>query len=217
MTCSPIRHILDFLFPPRCPLCDAYVPTSGLCAPCLAKVLRPHRPDLPPALAASAGECFAATPYHDGVQPLIRDLKYRGKRSLLPALNVILTASDIPLPDGIDFAVPVPLHAEKERERGFNQAEEIFRAYLAARAIPMRHALSRTKETPPLYGLSPREREAALQNAFTHERAIPVAGRHILLLDDILTTGATLTACARVLKQAGAAQIDLLVLASDRA
>lgn len=219
MPFAPLQLLLDFLFPPRCPICRAYIPASGtLCAPCLAKAIRPHRPALPPALAALVTDAWTVGPYHEGLRPMIRALKYQGRRAVVPAFGTLLAAARIPAGgSGIAFAVPVPLYAAREKARGFNQTEEIFRAYLKGRAIPIRRALVRTHETPPLYDLSPREREAVLKNAFAHDAKIPVTGRHVLLLDDVLTTGATLAACARVLKQAGAARIDVLVLASDRA
>ena len=217
MTHSPVSLLLDFLFPPRCPLCRAYVETRGtFCAACRQMVLRPHRLALPPALAAIVHEAWAVAPYHEGLQPVIRALKYGGKRALLPAFHTLLVAASLPLLRA-DFAVPVPLHAARERERGFNQAEAIFHAYLAAQRIPILRALARTRPTPPLYGLAPHERKAALRGAFALAEPIAIRGRHILLIDDILTTGATLTACAHLLKKGGAARIDLLVLASDHA
>ena len=113
------------------------------------------------------------------------------------------------------MAVPVPLHEARYRERGFNQVELIFGAWLEGQGLPLEQALVRTKQTGPLYRMRPSERRQSLKDAFSMARDADVSGKHILLLDDILTTGATLSACAAVLRRAGAARVDVLVFASD--
>lgn len=117
----------------------------------------------------------------------------------------------------VALAVPVPLHPAKERQRGFNQTELIFRDWLALRDIPMRRLLVRTRPTPPQYGLTRQARQENLRGAFALAAgaAAELHGRDVLLLDDIFTTGTTAAACARVLLRGGVRSVSALVLASD--
>ena len=130
-----------------------------------------------------------------------RDLPAR-KRFRAAHCYRFLRESDFVLPTAIDMAVPVPLHEARYRERGFNQVELIFGAWLEGQGLPLEQALVRTKQTGPLYRMRPSERRQSLKDAFSM-RGIRLSGKHILLLDDILTTGATLSACAAVLRRAG--------------
>ena len=95
------------------------------------------------------------------------------------------------------------MHEARYRERGFNQVELIFGAWLEGQGLPLEQALVRTKQTGPLYRMRPSERRQSLKDAFSMARDADVSGKHILLLDDILTTGATLSACAAVLRAPG--------------
>ena len=119
-----------------------------------------------------------------------------------------------------ELVIPVPLFAAKEKQRGFNQSELIFQSLCQQQGLPLRRMLVRCRATRPQYGLGAAERRENMKDAF-QLAANPsvqneVQGRHIILVDDILTTGATLCACAEVLHQAGAASVRALVLASDR-
>ena len=213
--------ILDFLFPPHCPLCHAYVEKrGGWCPPCLHKALQPHRLPLSVPMQANLAEAWALGVYKGSLRDLIRHLKYQGRRSNLPYIESLLTeAGRLPqvqkLLCDIDFAVPVPLHPAKEKQRGFNQAERIFGSFLAAQHIPMRRLLKRIRATRPMYELSERERAANLKGAFAVTEAEALPGKRILLVDDIFTTGATMRECAGVLMAAGAKAVQGMVLASD--
>lgn len=209
---------LNFLFPPRCPSCSAYVERRGMfCAGCTQRLIGLH------ALACT-GETqkyldgiWAFAHYRAGVRDLLRTLKYRRQKSALPALHTILTMGEAalsPLPRPL-VAVPVPLAPQRMRERGFNQAEEIFAPWLAAHGIALRPMLVRTRETAPLYERTRTERQRELRGAFALAVDADPAGRDVLLVDDIMTTGTTLTACAQVLKRAGACRVYAFVLASE--
>lgn len=213
--------VVDFLFPPRCPICAAYVESVGeWCESCLAKTARPHRLPLTVAMLAVISEAWAVSRYHGGTRDLVRTLKYRGQKGVLPYINTLL--SRVAAAENIthilaesDIAVPVPLHQKKEKARGFNQTELIFRDFLAGRNIPLQKILVRTRFTQPMYRLTAAERNANLRGAFALRAGADVQDKTILLLDDILTTGSTLFECAKVLKAAGAKAIYVLVLASD--
>lgn len=212
---------VDFLFPPRCPICRAYVEEVGeWCDGCLAKTARPHRLPLTVPMLDAISEAWAVSCYHGGTRDLVRALKYRGQRSVLSYIRTLLTraAADKNITRilaAVDLAVPVPLHAKKEKERGFNQTELIFECLLAEQNIKLVKVLERIRPTQPMYQLTAAERAANLKGAFALKPAADVRGKNILLLDDILTTGSTLYECARILKKAGAVKIYVLVLASD--
>lgn len=211
-----IQSVLDFLFPPRCPVCRAYVEQLGdWCPACMKAAQQPHAILLPALSQRFIGAVWALGIYRGGLRSLIHALKYKKKRSALPCIATFLRESDFVLPTAIDIAVPVPLHEARYRERGFNQVELIFGAWLEGQGLPLEQALVRTKQTGPLYRMRPSERRQSLKDAFSMARDADVSGKHILLLDDILTTGATLSACAAVLRRAGAARVDVLVFASD--
>ena len=214
--------LLDFIFPPRCPVCRAYTERNGnWCPSCLAQTLRVRRLPLVRELAISLDGVWALSIYHSGMRRLILDLKYKQKKHVLPFIRTFLTAAVPELPEELleaDLAIPVPLYKEKEKKRGFNQAEIIFQDWLEGQAVSMQRILMRTRETSPQYGLSVRMRQENLKDAFAVSaggQQYHIKGQRILLLDDIFTTGATLASCAAVLKKAGAQSVYALVLASD--
>ena len=215
--------VLDFLFPPHCPACDAYVETRGAwCAACLANALRIRRLPLSGAHRKVIDEAWAFGVYQGALRSLLLPLKFKGRTDGLPALGTFLLAADEKLPRAAwmpGIAVPVPLFPKKEKTRGYNQTELIFRAWLEADGWTWRRALRRTRMTEPQYGLDAVGRAANVRDAFTvsdDEAREAIAGRPVLLLDDIFTTGSTLAECARVLKKAGAESVVAWVLASDR-
>ena len=117
--------------------------------------------------------------------------------------------------DGVDLAVPVPLHAERLKERGFNQTEKIFEEFLAKKNIPMREILIRRVATPKLYKFGKAKRQEILKGVFAAKELNNLRGKKILIVDDIFTTGTTVSECAKVLEELGAEKIVVLALASD--
>jgi ComF family protein len=171
-------------------------------------------------MQAVIADAWALGVYKDSLRDLIRHLKYQGQRSNLAYIEQFLQvageqAAVRKFLSGIDLAVPVPLYPAKEKQRGFNQAELIFCRFLTNQHIPLRRLLLRTRATRPMYELSGRERAENLKNAFAVADKQVLQGKNILLVDDILTTGATMAECARALRAAGACSVQMLVLASD--
>ena len=211
--------VSSVVFPARCPACGAYCERrGGWCAPCLSRTVRPHRLALSAEALAALDDAWAVGFYGGALGTLSRALKYRGRRGVLPYLHAAKLPEEFL---AADFAVYVPLHEAREKERGFNQAELIFAEWLKAKGIPARPLLQRTRSTAPQYGLGEKERRKNVCGAFALAEAGKggageIAGKSIVLLDDILTTGATLTSCAAVLKKAGAGSVYALALASDR-
>jgi ComF family protein len=140
---------------------------------------------------------------------LLHALKYERRRSLAKPLAELMRRCGGEVLEGADVLVPVPLHARRRRARGFNQAEELA-IHLGA---PVLCALRRVRATASQTDLPAARRHANVRDAFAMRRRVDVHGLRILLVDDISTTGATLDACARLLLDAGAAEVRALTAA----
>lgn len=209
----------DLLFPPSCALCDAG--GSLLCESCAGALPRAegdrcercwmpvthervcrHCIETPPAFASIR----AAFVMEGGARRLAHELKYEGLTSLAEPMALLMReAASI---DGVDVVTAVPLHRGRERSRGYNQSYELARQLAALLALPCDgRAMRRTRDTEPLAKTMHREeRRAIVEGAFA-ARPECVGGRRVLLIDDVVTTGATLDACARALLDAGAAGV----------
>lgn len=176
---------------------------GAVCAPCIARPPRWNR-----ARATMVYEAASRRP--------VLDLKRSGRRDGLETLANWMLQSGRSLVDEADLIVPVPLHYARLVRRGFNQsgwlAQEI--SHLSGTPV-MVDAIKRTRRTPTQGGPSARDRRRNVAGAFTikERTATRISGRRVLRVDDVLTTGATVSACTRALKQAGAENVDVLVLA----
>ena len=142
--------------------------------------------------------------------------KYGRVKTMVRPLGELLAAA-LPREEQWDAVVPVPLHWRRRWRRGFNQSELLAHAVARRWGIPVIKALKRARYTPTQTGLSNTGRRKNVAAAFAAVRRHPVSGCRILLVDDVMTTGSTAAACARVLRQAGAAGITLLTVArADR-
>lgn len=195
--CPGCRVALPILPPQRCPRCALPVPDSSV--PCGACQRHPPRFDA----------THAALTYAFPADGLIRQLKY-GHR--LATANLLAGLMLEQAPAQGDVLVPVPLSAARLRERGFNQAMELARVLGRRRGLPVDAAsCRRIADTPPQAGLSWKERRRNIRNAFACDT--DYGGRHVILVDDVMTTGATLDELARTLRQHGAARVTAWVAA----
>jgi ComF family protein len=124
-----------------------------------------------------------------------------------------LLAQALPREESFDVIVPMPLHWRKRWQRRFNQADLLAREIARRWNVPLRPLVRRKKATAPQAGLTSAQRRKNVQGAFEVKDRASLKGKRVLLIDDVLTTGATAGACARALKRAGAAQVTLLTLA----
>lgn len=185
----PINH---------CPVCLLPVKASLVCGACLAN---------PPAYS----RIIAALHYTFPVDALIRSLKYRSHLVMAPILANLLIQK-IDLSDLPDYIIPMPLHAIRLRERGFNQAVEIGRAIAKKCHIEMLpDACIRVRNTLSQAGLPWREREKNVRNVFVCKADL--SGKHVAILDDVMTSGATINEMAKALRRQGATVIDGWVVA----
>jgi ComF family protein len=158
----------------------------------------------------------AATRYEDVVREALHAFKFRGRRGLAAPLgDLLVDALSEGLPAGVpDLILPVPLHPRRERERGFNQARLLAGRVGRAWGRPVRaDVLARSRATTSQTDLDGVARRANVRGAFRVRRPELIAGRHVVLVDDILTTGATVSECARTLRAAGAATVGVLAVA----
>jgi ComF family protein len=153
----------------------------------------------------------AAGLHDQSLMALIHAYKFGGKMQLADPLSKLLTAvyERYWPADAIDLVLPVPLHPARFRKRGFNQAWLLVRPW---GEVAVRDLLQRTRRTPAQTGLGRTERLKNVRGTFAVTDPGIVENRHILLVDDVYTTGATVQECARILKKAGARAVDVLTL-----
>ncbi len=230
-------RFLRFLFPPQCHCCETFLEEGeqGVCRGCFSKIRWIEPPFCTicgvPFLSGEieshpCGACLTrrryftiarALGYYEGpFRETIHRWKYEEKNCLTRFFGEKLAEGfrrywDV---ESFDLLLPVPLHPCRLRERGFNQALLLVRELNRSTRIPYSKKLLRKKIlTPPQVHLSRAEREKAVRGSFDLQREEEVEGKLILLVDDVYTTGSTVNECARVLRKAGAKQIDVLTLA----
>lgn len=225
--------VLSSLFPPRCPICDRVLsPGERICpscVPCIRPMRRPLCLKCGRGIASEEAELcencrkrrfsfdfgFILLEYSDEISESIARIKYHGRREYLSfygELSAGLIGERL-LSLSLDALVPVPLHRERLRRRGYNQAELLAERIGELLKLPVYPAaLHRVRNTKALKNLNPEERARDMQRAIRPGR-IPESLRSVCLVDDIFTTGATVEACSSALREAGVAKIYSLCLA----
>ncbi|MGZ5872508.1 MAG: ComF family protein [Bradyrhizobium sp.] len=229
------RLALDIALPTLCVACREPVDGEGVCAECWAKlsfIAPPFCPRLgipfvydpgpdmlsmeaisnPPAYARAR----AAVRYDDVARTLVHALKYQDRTDLAPAMGRWMARAGHELLDDADVLVPVPLHWRRAWSRRYNQSGALARVIERQSKVKVEpEALRRIRPTQQQIGLSRPQRASNVQGAFkvAPDRQALIAGRRVTLIDDVLTSGATVDACARALLRAKAASVDVLVFA----
>jgi ComF family protein len=232
-----LASLFNLVFPQDCKVCGQPVRHARripVCEPCLAapaplaadyfctQCRTPFLNEAPLDDHGVCGRCrsgltgydsaYSYGYYEGALKDLIHLFKYARVESLGEPLGSYLLRA-IPLDQRFDLVVPVPLHWRRRLWRGFNQAELLARPLAHRLGVPVGAALERRRNTDTQASLSPSERRSNVAGAFALRRGAEVRGKRILLVDDVLTTGATVGAAAAVLRRAGASHVAVLTLA----
>jgi ComF family protein len=233
---STLRLALDLALPPLCPSCREPLGDGiGLCAACWSKLSMIEPPycarlgipfayDPGPGLLSMEAiadppaydRARAAVRYDDIARALVHAFKYGDRLDLAPLMGRWMARAGRELLDGADALAPVPLHWQRLWARRFNQSAALAGEISAVSGVPVLHTgLKRVRATAQQVGLSKSERAENVQGAFRvpADGKAGVNGRRLVLVDDVLTSGATVDTCARALLRAGAAHVDVLVFA----
>lgn len=222
-----LTDLRRLLFPASCLLCGERLSRGeeGVCLRCAARLPRtryhlrrdnPMEQDLGGRFPLERAAAFLRYAREGDAQLLVRELKYRGRRELGVAMGRMMAAELLPsgFLGGIDGIVPVPLHRRRERRRGYNQSERLAAGLSERTGIPVwADALRRTRHTETQTRKTPGARWANVDGAFACPDPGRLDGRHALLLDDVLTTGATVTACADALSAVPRLRLSVLTMA----
>lgn len=220
---NPIHHffrsILEFIFPPFCITCDERLEQDSVlvCRLCWNSLRRVHGAVHDGVIEYDYIDEIRSGAYYDQkLQTLIHHFKYNRALALAEGFSIILSDVLSGNPDWLnaDILIPVPLHKIKYRERTYNQSEEIAKALSGKVAIPCRadvllrgiNTVSQTKMD------GAQERVKNMADAFTVVDAERIKGKKVILVDDLITTGSTANACARVLKEHGAKTVYVLTV-----
>jgi ComF family protein len=218
---------MDLAFPARCPGCGAEGPP--ICRACLPALDTRHDlpagvpiglpSDVPPPLL----QLEWCAPFTGVVRRALHELKYSGEQRLAVPLGAAVARRWARAGAGGDVLVPVPVHEERARRRGYDQAELIARAAARQLRLPCAPILERARATTAQFDLDRAERATNVAGAFRlksrggHAQGDrPLAGRWIVLVDDVVTTGATLAACTAPLLDAGAVGVSAITVARER-
>lgn len=230
------RWSIDLILPPQCPCCERdLVEIGGLCPACwsgLDLISEPHCDvsGLPfsydPGPGARNAAALAEPPDYDrarfaarfdGVaRDLVHSLKYRDRLEVSGSLGLLMTHAGDDLLEDADFVVPVPLYPMRQWRRRYNQSALLANSVARRAGIGVRHnILKRVRPTRPQVGLTASQRRRNVSGAFAIVDAArqEVAGRQIVLIDDVITTGATVNACAKALRSGCAESVDVLAFA----
>lgn len=233
---AAMRFTLDIALPPLCPSCREPLGDGvGLCADCWSKLSLIEKPycarlgipftyDPGPGLLSMEAianppaydRARAAVRYDDVARSLVLAFKYGDRLDLAPMMGRWMARAGRELLADADALLPVPLHWRRLWARRFNQAAALAGAISNISGVPVLHnGIRRVRATPQQVGLSKAERADNVQGAFRvpPEQKADIAGRRLVLIDDVLTSGATVDTCARALLRAGAAHVDVLVFA----
>jgi ComF family protein len=193
--------------PPRCASCGLPFQnfdkdSEHLCGNCMQQ--------MPPYSGARSFGYYTAE-----LSKLIQELKFQGRKNLVGLLAPLLAATFFDSWDrsDFDFIVPVPLHPKRQRERGYNQSELFARSLARYTAIPYSSALLRVRSTLPQVGLTDTQRLENVRKAFHCRKPQEILKTRILLIDDVMTTGATVASAAQALIDGGAGRVSVLTLA----
>jgi competence protein ComFC len=199
------NNILSLIFPPRCEVCKKENKES-MCPECFSRIK----------FMKSYLGIHSVSVYEGTLRTAIHRFKFKGRKKLAQPLGILLVnylgnGQTVKMEE-IDVIVPVPLHKNRLRQRGFNQVELLGESVSKYYEIPIICALERIRYTDSQFGLPREQRFKNVRGAFKITESKSIYNKRILLLDDIYTTGATIAECTTVLKRGGAKRVEILTL-----
>ena len=205
-TRNAFHAIFDFLFPPVCVNCGCV--GNLLCEMCRSRVEQLTEPIFVETVVGEKRpltQAWAATRFLEPIPEIIHKFKYKNSFALAELLaELMIDVWHQIMVQPVDLVMPIPLHHEREKKRGYNQAELLVDAFCCqVNLVSDMESLRRVRHTHSQVGLSAMARQVNVNNAFW-ANACGVSGKRILLVDDVFTTGATMTAAASALRRAGA-------------
>ena len=211
-----VNALADFLFPPACAVCGSRMEwEDGLCGACRKRLTSLSRVyEAPERTIGNVDSVTILLPYIEDTRQVIHGLKYHGMPETGIFLGKLLAAKTITAADsGAEIIlVPIPLHPLKLRERGYNQSERIARGISEITGLPVaENIVRRTRHTGTQTSLTAVERSRNVAGVFTLTGGRSVEGAAVVIVDDVLTTGATVSDCARVIREGGASSVHAAV------
>lgn len=218
------ESLIDILFPRTCVICGKRIGKNehGVCIPCLSNL--PYRSpgdftcnDMTARLIGNTHikRCAALCNYNptSPIHNLIYAFKYDGRKDIAEMMGELMgtTFKNKGFFDGIDIIVPLPLHKKRERKRGYNQSYHLALGISKVTGLPIANAVSRTVNNKSQTTMNQSQRHKNVENIFSLAEEESCRGKHVLLVDDILTTGSTIMSCAKVLS-GNASAISILTL-----
>ncbi len=221
------KHFIDLLYPPLCASCGLQRPLERhiFCLDCLHELPETgyHQHARNPfvihflgRVPVKAGAAFLFFSRGSGTQRLLHQIKYNNQPDLIKVIGHWYGKQlmDSPLWQEIELIIPVPLHWKKQRQRGYNQSAVFGQAIGEVFGVPChKNALVRLTHDKSLTGMNRLERVGTIGESFAVANASALKDKHILLVDDVLTTGATLESCAHALEKASVASIRMVTIA----
>ena len=232
---SPLGSLLNWIYPPRCMLCEDLLDISGpkwICGKC-SEIVGPIMGETCPKCGqpskssdiyeGACADCFgrdlkfdrnvSVFVYEEPVREMIHRFKYHGRpRYAYGFAQLTVNRLGTDFFKNTDALVPVPMYAAKRRKRGYDQSLRYASALSELTGVPVCECLVRVKDTKPQSGLTPAERRHNINDAFIVDKKLQISLKRLMIIDDIYTTGETISACAYALMQGGASEAAGLTL-----
>ena len=213
---NPLYKLATLVFPERCPYCGCLIEAERIACPSCAEILRQKH--IPLSSGVSGYRCVASFVYSGKVRRMIIRMKFRDRTQYIPQIAKITAADIIAVFNGISFdcITYVPMHPKDKKKRGYNQSELLAKALSKELSVPCLDTLEKVKKTKKQHTLTYSQRRKNLSGAFKVTQDADISGKSILIVDDIITSGATLSTCCKALNRAKPKMICCATIASAK-
>ena len=213
---NPLYKLATLIFPDRCPYCNCLIKPERIACPRCFEILRQKH--IPLSSGVSGYRCVSSFVYGGKVRRMIIRLKFYDRTQYIPQIARV-TADDIKATFadiGFDCITYVPMHTKDEKKRGYNQSELLAKALSKELSLPCLDTLDKIKRTKKQHTLTYSQRRKNLSGAFKAKEGVDISGKSVLMIDDIITSGATLSTCCKALRRAKPKMICCATIASAK-